>query len=169
MKSVLTKRPMIVTTKMGFTRHRKSIKSPKRIGPQFVEGEIKTISPSLIDLMSFGWLFLGGLLPSRARLRFTSYEDCATLRSADQNGAVKSKTLRLDFFREATNRFRLDFYVRQRGSEQNKCEQNKARKTRVVTASPFSVNRRDEQASLTRTAIVSSISISDRTLNAAGG
>ena len=113
MKSVLTKRPMIVTTKMGFTRHRKSIKSPKRIAPQFVEGEIKTISPSLIDLMSFGWLFLGGLLPSRARLRFTSYEDCATLRSADQNGAVKSKTLRLDFFREATNRFRLDFYVRQ--------------------------------------------------------
>jgi hypothetical protein len=110
MKSVLTKRPMIVPTKMGFTRHRKSIKSPKRIGPQFVEGEIKTISPSLIDLMSFGWLFLGGLLPSRARLRFTSYEDCATLRSADQNGAVKSKTLRLDFFREATNRFRLDFY-----------------------------------------------------------
>ena len=71
------------------------------------------ISPSLIDLMSFGWLFLGGLLPSRARLRFTSYEDCATLRSANQNGAAKSKTLRLDFFREATNRFRLDFYVRQ--------------------------------------------------------
>jgi hypothetical protein len=91
MKSVLTKRPMIVTTKMGFTRHRKSIKSPKRIGPQFVGGEIKMISPSLIDLMSFGWLFLGGLLPSRARLRFTSYEDCATLRSADQNGAVNRK------------------------------------------------------------------------------
>jgi len=71
------------------------------------------ISPSLIDLMSFGWLFLGGLLPSRARLCFTSYEYCATLRSANQNGASKSKTLRLDFFREATNRFRLDFYVRQ--------------------------------------------------------
>ena len=169
MKSVLTKRPMIVTTKMGFTRHRKSIKSPKRIGPQFVEGEIKMISPSLIDLMSFGWLFLGGLLPSRARLRFTSYENCATLRSADQNAAVKSKTLRLDFFREATNRFRLDFYVRQYGCEQNSCEQNSARKTRVVTARPFSVNRRDEQSSLTRTAIVSSISISDRTLDAAGG
>ena len=117
MKSVLTKRPMIPTTRMGFTRHRKSIKSAKRIGPQFVEGEIKMISPSLIDLMSFGWLFLGGLLPSRARLRFTSYEDCATLRSADQNGAVKSKTLRLDFFREATNRFRLDFYVSQYASE----------------------------------------------------
>ena len=79
MRYVLTKPPMIATTRMGFTRHRKSIKSPKRIGPQFVEGEIKIISPSLIDLMSFGWLFLGGLLPSRARLRFTSYEDCATL------------------------------------------------------------------------------------------
>ena len=78
-----------------------------------MQGEIKMISPSFIGLMSFGWLFLGGLLPSRARLRFTSYQDCATLRSADQNGAVKSKTLRLDFFREATNRFRLDFYVRQ--------------------------------------------------------
>ena len=71
------------------------------------------ISPSLIDLMSFGWLFLGGLLPSRARLCFTSYVYCATLSSANQNGAAKSKTLRLDFFREATNRFRLDFYVRQ--------------------------------------------------------
>ena len=73
------------------------------------------ISPSLIDLMSFGWLFLGGLLPSRARLCFTSYTYCATLRSANQNGDAKSKTLRLDFFREATNRFRLDFYVRQYG------------------------------------------------------
>jgi hypothetical protein len=115
MRSVLTKRPMIARTRMGFTRHRKSIKSPKRIGPQFVEGEIKMISPSLIDLMSFGWLFLGGLLPSSARLCFTSYVYCATLSSANQNGAAKSKTLRLDFFREATNRFRLDFYVRQYG------------------------------------------------------
>ena len=115
MRSVLTERPMIARTKMGFTRHRKSIKSSKRIGPQFVEDEIKMISPSLIDLMSFGWLFLGGLLPSSARLCFTSYEYCATLRSANQNGAAKSKTLRLDFFREATNRFRLDFYVRQYG------------------------------------------------------
>ena len=77
------------------------------------------ISPSLIDLMSFGWLFLGGLLPSRARLCFTSYEYCATLGSANPNGASKSKTLRLDFFREATNRFRLDFYVRQYGISWN--------------------------------------------------
>src|SRR4030095_11488193 len=69
--------------------------------------------------MSFGWLFLGGLLPSRARLCFTSYEYCATLRSANQNGAAKSKTLRLDFFREATNQFRLDFYVRQYGCVNN--------------------------------------------------
>lgn len=113
MRSVLTKLPMIARTKMGFTRHRKSIKSPKITAPKFVGGEIKMTSPSLIGLMSFGWLFLGGLLPSRARLRFTSYEDCATLRSADPNGTAKSKTLRLDFFREATNRFRLDFYVRQ--------------------------------------------------------
>jgi hypothetical protein len=78
-----------------------------------VEGVIILITPSLIDLMSFGWLFLGGLLPSRARLRFTSYQDCATLKSANQNGAATSKTFRLDFFREATNRFRQDFYVRQ--------------------------------------------------------
>jgi hypothetical protein len=83
-----------------------------------VEGVIILITPSLIDLMSFGWLFLGGLLPSRARLRFTSYEDCATLKSANQNGAAKSKTLRLDFFREATNGFRQDFYVRQHGKEE---------------------------------------------------
>ena len=75
------------------------------------------ISLSLIDLMSFGWLFLGGLLPSSARLRFTSYEDCATLWSANQNGAAKLKRFRLDFFREATNRFRLDFYVRQRENQ----------------------------------------------------
>lgn len=100
---------------MGFRRHRKSIKSPTSIRRKFVEGEIVLITPSLIDLMSFGWLFLGELLPSRARLRFTSYEDCATLRSANQNGAANSKTLRLGFFREATNRFRLDFYVRQYG------------------------------------------------------
>ncbi len=80
-----------------------------------MEGEIILITPSLIDLMSFGWLFLGGLLPSRARLRFTSYEDCATLEAAKQSGAAKPKTLRLDFFREATNQFRLDFYVRQHG------------------------------------------------------
>lgn len=76
---------------MGFRRHRKSIKSPTRIRRKFVEGEIILITPSLIDLMSLGWLFLGGLLPSRARLRFTSYEDCATLKSANQNGAAKSK------------------------------------------------------------------------------
>ena len=109
------KRSTIARAKMGFRRHRKSIKSPTRIGRKFVEGVIILMTPSLIDLMSFGWLFLGGLLPSRARLRFTSYQDCATLKSATQNGAAKSKTLRLDFFREATNRFRLGFYVRQRG------------------------------------------------------
>jgi hypothetical protein len=98
---------------MGFTRHRKSIKST-RIRPEILWRARFFIAPSLIDLMSFGWLFLGGLLPSRARLRFTSRDDCATLKSANQNGVAKSKTLRLDFFREATNRFRQDFYVRQR-------------------------------------------------------
>lgn len=92
------KESMLPKSKMGFTRHRKSIKSTKRIGPKLVESKIKKISLSLIDLMSFGWLFLGGLLPSRARLRFTSYKDCATLSSADQNDATKLKTLRLDFF-----------------------------------------------------------------------
>lgn len=103
-------------TRMGFRRHRKSIKSPRRTVRKFVEGVIILTTPSLIDLMSFGWLFLGGLLPSRARLRFTSYDDCATLKSANQNGAAKSKALRLDFSREATNRFRLDYYVRQYGT-----------------------------------------------------
>ena len=34
---------------MGFTRHRKSIKSPERVGPQFVEGEIK-IMPTKVDV-----------------------------------------------------------------------------------------------------------------------
>jgi len=108
------KRSTIARAKMGFRRHRKSIKSPTGIGRESVEGVIILITPSLIDLMSFGWLFLDGLLPSRARLRFTSYEDCATLDSATQNGAPESKTLRLDFFREATNQLRQDFYVRQR-------------------------------------------------------
>lgn len=116
----MTKQSMIAKSKMGFTRHRKSIKSTNRIGPKLVESKIKMISLSLIDLMSFGWLFLGGLLPSRARLRFTSYEDCATLGSAIQNGAAKPKNLRLDFFREATNRFRLGFYVRQYATEKRR-------------------------------------------------
>jgi hypothetical protein len=79
LRTVLMKRSTIARAKMGFSRHRKSIKSSTRIGRKFAEGEIILITPSLIDLMSFGWLFLGGLLPSRARLRFTSYQDCATL------------------------------------------------------------------------------------------
>ena len=62
-------------------RHKKSIKSSTRI----LWRTRSTITPSLIDLMSFDWLFLGGLLPSRAHLRFTSYEDCATLMRTDQN------------------------------------------------------------------------------------
>jgi hypothetical protein len=49
------------------------------------------IPPSLIDLMSFGWLFLGGLLPSRARLRFTSYMNCATFNSGDQRASARQK------------------------------------------------------------------------------
>lgn len=67
---------------MGFTRHRKSIKSTLRIRRQILRRARFFIAPSLIDLMSFDWLFLGGLLPSIARLRFTSYRDCATLKSA---------------------------------------------------------------------------------------
>jgi len=109
----LVKRSMLARSRMGFRRHRKSIKSIRRISRENLWRARVFISPSLIGLMSFDWLFLGGLLRSRARLRFTSYEDCATLKFANVNGAAKSMTLRLDFFREATNRFHLDFYVRQ--------------------------------------------------------
>ena len=96
--------------RMGFLRHRKSIKSSRRI---LWRARLSLFTPSLIDLMSFDWLFLGGLLPSRAHLCFTSYEDCAVLMTTDQNETENSKTVHQDFYVRQRFVFHQDFYVRQ--------------------------------------------------------
>jgi len=109
---------MVMTdgAKMGFLRHRKSIKLISRPGGEvFFGGRGQSPSPSLIDLMSFGWLFLGGLLPSRARLRFTSFADCVTVRAVGSNYPPNPKTFRIDFYVRQRIQFHLDFYVRQHG------------------------------------------------------
>ena len=57
----------------GFLRQRKSIKPIGGIRRKIIEGGdcFQSRPPHRLD--EFDWLFLGGLLPSRARLRFTSY------------------------------------------------------------------------------------------------
>src|SRR6266436_7922316 len=105
----LTDLLMLDNRRTGFLRHRKSIKASTRI----LWRARSMITPSLIDLMSFDWLFLGGLLPSRAHLCFTSYEDCAALMTTDQNETENSKTVHQDFYVRQRFLFHQDFYVRQ--------------------------------------------------------
>ena len=44
-------------------------------------------TPKYVDLMSCDWLFLDGLLPSRARIHFTNWPDCATEVGSLKDGA----------------------------------------------------------------------------------
>jgi hypothetical protein len=84
---------LIDGAKMGFLRHRKSIKLMSCHGSEVLSGGRGQAipAPPLIDSMSFGWLFLGRLLPSRARLRFTSFPDCVTVRPSIQSMHSKPK------------------------------------------------------------------------------
>src|SRR5215471_18904736 len=97
---------------MGFLRHRRSIKSTSLLCC-WLRARLLSIPPSLIHLISLGWLFLGRLLPSRACLRFTSYENSVSFRRSAQNDPTKRKTFRLDFYMRQRITVRLDFYVRQ--------------------------------------------------------
>jgi len=66
---------------LSFLRHRKSINpmNDECLKIESLETRSGPKAAPFIVLMSFSWLFLGGLLSSRAHLRFTNWENYANL------------------------------------------------------------------------------------------
>jgi ubiquinone/menaquinone biosynthesis C-methylase UbiE len=104
------KRSMTDSARMGFLRHRKSIKSI-RVWRNLVEGEINLALTHRLD--EFQLAIPWRVAPQQSPSPLHQLEELCNSESVGSNDPAKPKTVRLDFYVRQRIIVRLDFYVRQ--------------------------------------------------------
>ena len=102
---------MIASGRMGFLRHRRSIKSTREI----VEGEIVSnhALPHRLDESQLA--IPRQVAPQQSLPPLHQLSELCNIESVGSNEPAKTKTFRLDFYVRQRIIVRLDFYVRQWG------------------------------------------------------
>ena len=105
---------MIASGRMGFLRHRRSIKSTREI----VEGEIVSnhALPHRLDESQLA--IPRQVAPQQSLPPLHQLSELCNIESVVSNEPAKTKTFRLDFYVRQRIIVRLDFYVRQWGADQ---------------------------------------------------
>jgi hypothetical protein len=119
----LVKRSMIACARMGFLRHRRSIKSTRVPRCEIVEGEIvsKHALPHRLDesRLAIPWR----VAPQQSPPLLHQLSELCIIEADRSNALPNRETFRLDFYMRQRIIVRLDFYVRQWGAtEQGRTE-----------------------------------------------